>query len=181
MEYDKELVERALRIWGFSLENIDIDKLLHVPMHGYKVAMPDKHLLFVENLQCCVALYAYGNNFAFLAHVNTVVLENDEYLLDKDGNPIYFKCCEDLLIEILKFKGAITEPFKIGISFGYNPLSKDHISIKLIEEELNKLIMKLSYLGIPAIKLDDINRPEFIIDANNNSMVFPNQERKTRL
>lgn len=72
MEFDKELLERSLKIWDFDIDQLSIDAIQHVPMHEWKLATKDKPLLYVENLQCCVGLYAYGNNFAFAAHINTV-------------------------------------------------------------------------------------------------------------
>lgn len=73
MKFDKELLERSLKIWNFDIDQLLIDAIQHVPMHEWKLATKDKPLLYVENLQCCVGLYAYGNNFAFAAHINTVV------------------------------------------------------------------------------------------------------------
>jgi len=36
---------------------------------------------------------------------------------------------------------------------------------------------ELNYLGIPAIQLENINEPEFIIDALNNCIVVPKQKK----
>ncbi len=122
MEFDKNLIEKSLNIWNFDVEQIDIEKIQHVPMHEWRISTEAKPLLYVENLQCCVGLYAYGNNFAFAAHINPVVFANNEYTLDDNKKPLYCNRCNDLLTELLKFNGKMVEPFKIGISLGGTPL-----------------------------------------------------------
>ena len=101
-------------------------------MHEWRISTKNKPLLYVENLQCCVGLYIYGNNFAFAAHINTVVFDKDEYTLDEKKRPLYCKRCRDLLTELLKFKGKIVEPFKLGISLGVTPLKDTDRSMLLI-------------------------------------------------
>ena len=130
MEFDKNLIERSLKIWIFDVEQMDIEKIQHVPMHEWRIATKDKPFLYVENLQCCVGLYVYGNNFAFAAHINTVVFDKDEYALDENKKPLYCNRCQDLLTEILKFNGEIFEPFKVGISLGVTSLDDTEKSKK---------------------------------------------------
>ena len=99
MEYSTDLIRHSLKIWGFDINRIEIEKVKHIPMHQYKISNQGKILLCIENLQCCVGLYAYGNNFAFAAHINTVVFENDEYFLDENRKPIHCNRCDDFYIE----------------------------------------------------------------------------------
>lgn len=173
MEFDKSLIEKSLEIYGFDKENIEIDKICHVPMHEWRVSKKDKPLLYIENLQCCVCLYIYGNNYAFASHINTIVFDNNEYKLNSKKEPICCSRCVDLINEVLKYKGEISEPFKIGISYGVTPLSKYEKSISLIYEGINRCIEILNSLNIPVIKLDDMYNPEFIIDSQNNNLIFP--------
>lgn len=180
MELDRDLIERSLKIRDFNIEEICIDKIQHVPTHEWKIATSDKSLLYIENLQCCVGLYAYGNNFAFAAHINTVVFDKEEYMVDENKTPVCCTRCYDLLKEILKYKGEINEPFKVGISLGTNPLDDNEKSMLLIYEGINEVIKKLTQLGIPVIQLENICKPELIIDASNNSIITPIKSKIVR-
>ena len=84
MGYSESMIERSLKIWGFDYDNIEISKIRHVPMHDWKISTNNKPLLYIDNLQCCIGLYVYGNGFSFAAHINTVVFRNNEYILDKN-------------------------------------------------------------------------------------------------
>ncbi len=177
MEFDKNLIEKSLKIWNFDVEQIDIEKIQHVPMHEWKISTKDKPLLYVENLQCCVGLYAYGNNFAFAAHINTVVFDKNEYALDKNKKPLYCNRYNDLLKELLKFNGKIVEPFKIGISIGTNPLKDTEKSMLLIYYGMDKVIKEMNRLGIPVVQLENIYESEFIIDSLNNCIIKSKQNK----
>ena len=37
MEYNKELIEHSLKIWGFDINRIELEKVRHTPMHQYKI------------------------------------------------------------------------------------------------------------------------------------------------
>lgn len=173
MEFDKELIERSLKIWGFDTNHISIEAIQHVPMHEWRISTEDKPLLYIENLQCCRGLYAYGNNFAFAAHINTMVFDNDEYALDEFGNPVYCNRCQDLLMQLLNYNGNINEPFKVGIAIGVTPLANNEKSMLLIYSGVQYLIKKLNKLGIPVVQLENIYEPELIIDTLNNQIITP--------
>lgn len=164
-EYNEELKLKSLSIWGFETEELEIDKIKHVPMHQYKISSNEYPMLYVDNLQCCIGLYAYGNGFGFAAHVNTVVMNGDEFELDSNKNPIYFKRIDDLLKEVLQSNIAFSEPLKIGIAIGSCPLGDDNPTIKMIYNGVNSLIEKLNIIGIDTIRLENINAPEFILDT----------------
>lgn len=181
MEFDNDLIERSLRIWGFDMDEIDISNIQHVPMHEWRISTNDKSLLYIENLQCCIGLYAYGNGFAFATHINTVVFDKNEYALNDDGEPIYCNRCNDLIKEILKYKGKIEEPFKIGISIGVTPLNKKEKSMLLIYKGINDIIKKLKFLNIPVIRMEDIYNSEFIIDSFNNNIIVPNEMKSKKI
>ena len=180
MEYNKELIEHSLKIWGFDINKIELEKVRHTPMHQYKISNQQKTLLYIDNLQCCVGLYAYGNNFAFAAHINTVVFDNDEYSLDENRKPIHCNRCDDLYREILNYKGIIKEPFKIGITFGCSPLNNNEKSIILIYQGINDITKKLNCLGIPVIILEDISAPELILDSQTGNIIFPDKKIKVK-
>lgn len=173
MEFNKELIERSLKIWDFDIEHISTEAIQHVPMHEWRIATKDKPLLYVENLQCCVGLYAYGNNFAFAAHINTVVFDKNEYTLDENRNPLYCNRCQDLLTQILNYNGNIMEPFKIGIALGVTPLADTEKSMALIYNGVEELIKRLRDLGIPIVQLETIYESEFIVDTLNNCIITP--------
>lgn len=177
MEFDRELLERSLKNGDFDMDNTSIELIQHVPMHEWRISTKNKPLLYVENLQCCVGLYAYGNNFAFAAHINTVVFKKNEYALDKNNNPLYCNRCQNLFMELMTYKGNIVEPFKIGIALGYIPLDNNEKSMALIYSGIEKLIKNLNYLGIPIIQLENIYEPAFIVDALNNCIITPIQNR----
>jgi len=174
MEYNTSLIEQSLKIWGFDINQIEIKKIQHVPMHQYRVSSPTKPLLYIDNLQCCVGLYAYGNNFAFASHINTVVFDENEYTLNENKKPIYCNRCDDLYKAILAQANIISEPFKIGIAIGCSPLDSDEKSIYLIYEGIKNIISKLNYLGIQAVQLEDIYAPEFILNSFTGDMILSN-------
>ena len=180
MEYNKELIEHSLKIWGFDINKIELEKVRHTPMHQYKISNQQKTLLYIDNLQCCVGLYAYGNNFAFAAHINTVVFDNDEYSLDENRKPIHCNRCDNLYREILNYKGIIKEPFKIGITFGCSPLNNNEKSMILIYQGINDITKKLNCLGIPVIILEDISAPELILDSQTGNIIFPDKKTKVK-
>lgn len=177
MEYNISLIEQSLKIWGFDISKIEIDKVKHVPMHQYKISTQNKTLLYIDNLQCCVALYAYGNNFAFVSHINTVVFDKNEYSLDENKRPNHCNRCDDLYKAILNYKGIIKEPFKIGIGLGCLPLDSSEKSMVLIYQGIKNIIKKLNYLGIQTIQLEDIYAPEFILDSQFGNIILPNNEK----
>ncbi len=177
MEFDKELIEKTLKIRNFDIEHISIEAIRHVPMHEWRIATKDKSLLYVENLQCCVGLYAYGNNFAFAAHINTIVFDKNEYVLDESKNPLYCNRCQDLLTQLLNYNGSITEPFKIGIALGVMPPNNTEKSMVLIYSGVEELIKRLNHLRIPIVQLENIYEPEFIVDALNNCIITPKQNK----
>ena len=49
MEYNKELIEYSLKIWGFDINTIELEKIRHIPMHQYKISNQGKTLLYIEN------------------------------------------------------------------------------------------------------------------------------------
>lgn len=177
MEYDVSLIERSLKIWDFDISNLEIEKIQHVPMHEWRISTNEKPLLYIDNLQCCIGLYAYGNNFAFASHINTVVFKNDEYSLDTNKRPIYCNRCDDLFKAILNNKNIINEPFKIGIAIGCTPLNSSEKSITLINEGIKDVIKKLNCLGINAIQIENIYAPEFIIDSLNGDLILTSSKK----
>ena len=102
MEFDNDLIKWSLHVWNFNTRDLSIESIQHVPMHEWRVSTLKKPRLHIENLQVCVCLYAYSNNFAFEAHINTVVFDNYEFILNKDKEPISCNRCHDLLNQILK-------------------------------------------------------------------------------
>ena len=181
MEFNKEIIERSLKVWEFDIDNISTEEIRHVPQHEWRIATKEKPLLYVENLQVCIGLYAYGNNFAFAAHINPLVLAKNEYTLDVNGNPSYCNRCQDLLTQLLNYSGEITEPFKIGISYGVTPIAHTEKTMQLVLSGVEEVIKKLNEIGIPAVQLENIYEPEFIIDSLNNCLITPELSKAVML
>lgn len=170
-EYDDELKQRTLSSWGFDVESLEIDKIQHVPMHQYRVSSQKYPMLYVDNLQCCVGLYAYGNGFGFAAHINPVVMRGNEYEHDSNNRPIYFKRTDDLLKCILECNLPMTEPLKIGIATSEKPLDESYPAIKMIYDKIDELVLKLNSIGIATLELETITAPEFILDSKEEKLI----------
>lgn len=169
-------LERRLEIWGFDLNSVDIDKIEYVPMNEFRVSSKEKTLLFVDNLQICIAIYAYCKNFAFATHINTKIDLEKNFELSNDGKPIKCNKIQNLYNEILKYNEKYSYPIMIGVSFGCAPLSKDYPTVVLIYKELSNLIKFLNNNGIVATQLDDIYEMNFIIDSTNSKLITPNNK-----
>lgn len=178
-EYDEKLKLRTLDAWGFAVENLELDKIAHVPMHQYRVATHEQPMLYVDNLQCCIGLYAYSNNFGFAAHINPKVMRGDEYELDDNGIAIRLRRIDDLRNIILE-KYPFLEPISIGISIGCTPLSEDYPTVKMIHKSIDNLIIELNSMGIEAEKLEDQYASEFILDTENREMILAKNSTKSK-
>lgn len=177
-EYDDDLKLRSLTVWGFDLVNIDVNKVLHVPMHQYRVSSYDYPMLYTDNLQCCIGFYAYANGFGFLAHINTVVMRGNEFLLDVNKNPIQFNRTDDLLKAILDSGIIFKDKLKIGIILGSSPLNNNHPTIKLINNSIDVLIEELNLMGIKVERIDNIYAPELILDSVNEKIITVDKVKK---
>ena len=175
-EYDKELIERKLKINGFESSDLYLDKIKHVPMHQYRVSTIEKPLLLIENLQVCIGLYAYSKNFAFAAHINPVVIRGDEFKCDANQNIIYCNRINVLFNEIIK--ATIQGPVYIGISIGFNPVDKTYQVVNMLNEAIDEIISNLDNLGIEAIKLDLRNNHTFIVDSTNGKIITSSNQDK---
>jgi len=170
-EYDKETLERLLKIEEFDLEEIELDKIKHVPMHQYRVSTQENPYLLVENLQVCIGLYAYSKDFAYAAHINPVVMRGDEFILDENKNIKYCNRVEKLYEEIIKAK--IKDNVYVGVSIGCNPVSKTYEVVYMLNELINELIIKLKNNGISIVKLELENNHVFIVDSKNENIITP--------
>ena len=171
-EFDKETKLRSLKIFGFEVEKLELDKIRHVPMHQYRIATKENPMLYVENLQVCVGIYAYSNNFGFASHINTVILKEEDFIFNENKIPIKVRSIEALKDSILESPN-IMKPVKIGIALGYTPISKDYFTMKLIYEGITDLIDNLSTNGIVTVRLEDQTMPEFILDTTYQKIILP--------
>lgn len=175
-EYNEKMKINTLNFWGFDLQNLNVNKICHVPMHQYRIATKEQPLLYVDNLQCCIGLYAYSNTFGFAAHINPVVMRGDEYELNDSGIAIRFNRINDLKNAILKHDNY-EEKIKIGISLGWSPLDKEYPTVKMIHESINNLIMELTLMGFNVQKLEEKYEPQFIIDIENQEFIVVENEK----
>ena len=118
---EKEFVKNALKIMEFEEENINANLVQFVNMWEYKVATKEKPMLLTVGLQSCIALYAWEENFAYLAHMN-IVGGNSIYDFETTDNDIPIKCkkIDRLQEEILKQKENIKKNDLYWISFRSN-------------------------------------------------------------
>lgn len=179
-EYDKDLIERILLYEGFDTEDINTNQICHVPMHEYRLSSIEKPLLLIENLQVCLALYAYNTNFAFAAHLNPIVMRGDEFNVDYSGNITFCNRVNDIFNAILKHNNAQKEPVYIGIMLGSNPTPKTYSVVNMINSDIDSLIAKLKSVGIEIIKLTEQYSPVFIIDHKNLRIITPDEKCSTR-
>ncbi len=169
---EKEFVKNALKIMEFEEENIDASLVQFVNMWEYKVATKEKPMLLTVGLQSCIALYAWEENFAYLAHMN-IVGGNSIYDFETTDNDIPIKCkkIDRLQEEILKQKENIKKPIYIGLVLGVTPKEEDYPSRMILEKDLKELSKKLQEEGISTIRVEDINSFSFILDARNGNII----------
>ena len=141
-------------------------------MWEYKVATKEKPMLLTVGLQSYIALYAWEENFAYLAHMN-IVGGNSIYDFETTDNDIPIKCkkIDRLQEEILKQKENIKKPIYIGLVLGVTPKEEDYPSRMILEKDLKELSKKLQEEGISTIRVEDINSFSFILDARNGNII----------
>ena len=176
-EIDEATKLRTLHGLGFDVDNLNVDKIVFVPMHRYKVSSEKEEMLYVFGLQCCVGVYAYSNNWGFASHINTKVMRGDDYQLDSNKNPIRCSRIDDLKREILSRK-IIDEPVKIGVALSDAPLSKFYPTMRMVYEGIDILIKELSSMGIEAEQLEDITAPEFLLSIEEGKIIAPYFDKK---
>lgn len=174
LEYGKDTIERILKIENIDIE--DISEIKHVPMHEYRVSDNKKTKLLIENLQVCISLFAYSKNFAFAAHLNPVVLRENEIVCDSNKNIIYSRRIDDLYKEIKN--SNIEDTLYIGLSIGFNPVEKTYELVNVLDNSIDTLIIELNKIGIEAIKLEPLNNHVFLIDSKNAEIIVPNNDIK---
>lgn len=169
---EKDFVKNALKIMGFGEENIDADLVQFVNMWEYKITTKEKPMLLTVGLQSCIALYAWEENFSFLAHMN-IVGGNSVYDFETTDSDIPIKCkkIDRLQEEILKQKENIKKPIYIGLVLGVTPKEEDYPSRMILEKDLKELSKKLQEEGISTIRVEDINSFSFILDARNGNII----------
>ena len=169
---EKDFVKNALKIMGFGEKNIDADLVQFVNMWEYKIATKEKPMLLTVGLQSCIALYAWEENFSFLAHMN-IVGGNSVYDFETTDSDIPIKCkkIDRLQEEILKQKENIKKPIYIGLVLGVTPKEEDYPSRMILEKDLKELSKKLQEEGISTIRVEDINSFSFILDARNGNII----------
>ena len=179
-EYNDELIKKSLELWEFDIQNIPLELIQHVPMHGFKVATSSKPLLYVDNLQCCVSVWALAPNFAFASHINPSVIRNDDFYVDSEDNPIKLKRTDDLYNTIMNSDLNKDDPIKIGLTFGVTPLPKDDPNIRLIYEAIEELIIKLKEQSLTAYFVERNYEMNFILDSRNGKVIVPEEELETK-
>ncbi|MBQ2872599.1 MAG: hypothetical protein IJE89_01205 [Bacilli bacterium] len=175
-EYNKEIILRILKLEEFELDNLNPNEIQHVPMHQYRVSKKNSPYLLVENLQVCIGLYAYTNNFGFAAHLNPVVMRGNEFECDKNKNIIYCRRIDDLFNAITNIKpeGNI----HIGIALGLAPVRETYQQAEMLDKSIDELIFKLNTMGIDATKLNIQHNHIFILDSTNGSIITPTNTKK---
>lgn len=176
VEYNDKIKFNLLKIWNFDIDNLDIDKIEHVPMHQFRISSCDKPMLFVENLQCCVCLYAIVDGYSFAAHINPVVIRGDEFDT-LFGKVTRCKRIDDMKEFIIKYAKSNESPI-IGIVFGVRSLSMDDKNMQIIYDGLDNLLWELEGLGYSVDGIVKSDAPEFIIDSQKGEFILPKEAEK---
>lgn len=177
-------IEHALKIYKFNIEEKDKELVKFVNMREYDVATKEKPLLLTCGLQSCIALIAYEENFAFLAHMNTAGDRSSDFELNDKDDAVRCLKIDDLYNEIIKNKDKIKDTISIGLVLGCMPLEKNHISRQVIEKDLLSLFEKLRNNNILAKRIEDINSMSFILDSREGKIIhdgFENENRVTQI
>lgn len=169
---EKDFVKNALKIMGFGEENIDADLVQFVNMWEYKIATKEKPMLLTVGLQSCIALYAWDENFSFLAHMN-IVGGNSVYDFETTDSDIPIKCkkVDRLYEEIIKSKENIKNPLHIGLVLGVAPKDEDYPSRVIIEKDLKGLMDRLEVDGISSLRVENINCLSFVLDSRDGNII----------
>ena len=114
----------------------------------------------------------------FLAHISTELIDDSDYEVDEKLNPIRLKRIDDLYNHIIKNKELITEPIKISLVIGTNPIKEDSKAKVLILEAINDLIFKLKALGISVYYDGEFYQSSFIFDTTNHKFILPDKKVK---
>lgn len=175
-EYDDDLKVSLLKNWNFDLDSIDVNKVAHVPMHQYRISTEEKPMLFVENLQCCIALYAILENGVFAAHINPVILRGDEFET-RYGRVIRCKRIDDLKDFIIKYNPSKVN-FSIGVMVGSRPLPDSDGNMQIFYDNLDELLWELKLLGYSNVEILKNTAPEFIVSAENGEIILPKPEEQ---
>ena len=173
IEYNTEQITRILKIEEFEIDKLDLNKIMHVPMHQYRISSLEKPLLLIENLQVCIGLYAYGKNFGFASHLNPVVMRGDEFECDINKNIVYCNRIDDLFNAIINSK---VDKVNIGISIGVTPFYETYQQVDMLDKLIDDLALKLNKLGIVATKLNLVNNHIFILDTIKQEIITPSVE-----
>ena len=173
IEYNTEQILRILKTEEFEIDELDLNKIMHVPMHQYRISSLEKPLLLIENLQVCIGLYAYGKNFGFAAHLNPVVMRGDEFECDINKNIVYCNRIDDLFNAIINSR---VDKVNIGISIGVNPFYETYQQVDMLDKFIDDLALKLNSIGIIVNKLDLVNNHIFILDTVNQVIITPSVE-----
>lgn len=171
-DFDLEFIKRSLDIYEFDTESVPVKQVNYVPMSEYKVSTEENLLLYTNNLQVCIALYACSNDFGFLAHINPLVMHGDFYVNDLN-NAHKCKRVEELYNEIIKVKDKLKEPIMLGIVTGCTPLKKEHPNITIINNDIDSMIKRLYESNILVYRFKDVVAPEFILDIKKKEMILP--------
>ncbi len=177
-EYNKNTISRILSLEGFELENLNLDEINHVPMHQYRVSTTQQPLLLVENLQVCIGLYAYSENFGFAAHLNPIVIHGNEFKYDENKNIVSCNRINDLYESITNLKP--TKKVYIGLSLGFCPSNNTYKVVELLDKSIDNIIIKLNNIGIDATKVELQYEHVFILDSKNGNLIFPLNEKEIK-
>ena len=169
---EKNFVKNVLKIMGFGEEIINADLVQFVNIWEYKVATKEKPMLLTVGLQSCIALYAWEENFAFLAHMN-IVGGNSIYDFETTDTNIPIKCkkIDRLYEEIIKQKENIKNQLHIGLVLGVTPKEEDYPSRVIIEKDLKELMNRLEEQKIPSVRVENINCFSFILCSRNGNII----------
>lgn len=174
-----EFTERTLNILNFDLEKIDVSKIQYVHMNNFCYSTKYRPNLFTFNLQTCVALYLYGKDFTFLAHINTTEKNVSELFFNQYSKKFILLnfLLENILCRNYWNIYKNDEQFYTGLVYVCTPYPKDRIIIKSINDGINNMILQASKMGININRLEDKNLPEFVLDFDSKEFITPSTKK----
>lgn len=178
--FDDCFIERILNIYDFDVDRLEVNKINYVHMNDYKFSSIDRTCLLTFNLQCCVAVYLYGNGFGFLAHINTTKGNLSSMFFDLENNSFLLS---ELLLKKLKqycmFSNKYNN-FYIGLVTGSCPYPQDYVIMKSINSGINKMVNEAKIFGINLCRVSNISLSDFVLNTDDGTVITSKYKIKVR-
>ncbi len=122
-----------------NIDNITFNEVKYIEQ-SFNASTDEKIKgLYTQGLGSCVALLAFCNEFAFLAHIELGLNSRnfEQETINSEIKINYGNFIKDLLSEINKRKENISSPINIGLILGVSPVNENNIFRQRIEEGID--------------------------------------------